>query len=121
MPVVTNLLPVEENIKLYHGDSWIETWAATDSAGDPVDLSTATVLIQIRKRKEPDAVLVFEADNDAATGITISGADNNEIAINKVVTGDTGVWFWDLQVTFQNGRVSTLRAGTATLTSDVSA
>src|SRR5690349_8366937 len=121
MAILTNLLPVEENVSLYHGDSWIETWTATDSSGDAVDLSTAVVLIQIRKKQDPGSDSIFEADSDAIGGISIGGTGNNEITINKVVTGDVGCWFWDLQVTFLSGRVSTLRAGTATLTNDISA
>jgi hypothetical protein len=117
---ITNLAATEEDVTIRRGASWVETWTITDQAGDPVDLSTAEVLLQVRKKQEPEGELVFAADNDAITGITIGGADNNEITISKVVDGDDGTWFWDLKITHTSGRVDYPRAGTILIHNNVS-
>lgn len=112
MPIVTNLEPVEENITFYNGQTWKESWTATDDAGDPIDLSTATVLIQVRKKQDSGSELIFEADNDAIGGITISGAGNDTIDLLKILDGDLGTWFWDLRITLSPTESYVRRAGT---------
>lgn len=120
MSEITNLAATEEKVTIRRGASWVETWAITDQAADPVDLSAADVLLQVRKKQEPDGELVFEADNAAIGGITIGGADDNEITVSKVVDGDDGTWFWDLKITHATGRVDYPRAGEILIHNNVS-
>lgn len=112
MAILTNLAPVEENITFYNGQTWKESWVATDDNGDPIDLSSATVTIQVREKQSTSSALVFEADNDAVGGITISGADNNTIDLLAIVDGDLGTWFWDLRITLSPTESYVRRAGT---------
>lgn len=84
--------PAKYNIKLWKGNTWAEVFALfKDSV--PINLSAAEVRIQLRRKPtSPTAdVTLTEAD-----GITVGGANNNEITVSKRINIAAGTYYWDL-------------------------
>lgn len=109
------------DLDLYSGDSYFLTvlWQMAD--GTPIDNSGYTALMDFRKKaSSADPALVTLTNGN---GITMGGADgliSIEIApADSALITDQAVY--DLQLTeTASGVVTTLIAGTATVTQDVS-
>ena len=111
----TDLTPATENVILYRGDTWVESWLVTNNSL-AVDLSAADVLLQIRRKKGGDILYTSEI----GTGITISGVDDNSIDHFGEVDIIPGTWYWDIQITLPSGQIFTGKAGTCQVIDDVS-
>lgn len=103
------------DIQHYKGDSWNLQAVINDCDNEPVDLTGASVKIQIRK-KSGDPVL-FELSTD--DGITIGGDDNNTLSWNRVVDLPQGIYKWDLQIIFLDTTVRTIFTGQFKIQSDI--
>jgi hypothetical protein len=86
------------------------------SDGTPIDLSAATVLIQVRRRSgaTPDISMTGSPD------ITISGAGNETVNVFKTIDIPAGKYYWDLQVTFSSGAIRTFLGGSFDVVDDIS-
>jgi len=104
--MASDFRPATLDIKLWRGDTWSQTFALTANSS-PIDLSTATVTIQIRKGCG-GTLMVTLTNGD---GITIGGVSNNEITIGKVISIDKGNYFWDMQVTQSVSSIKTYLTG----------
>jgi len=104
--MASDFRPATLDIKLWRGDTWSQTFALTANSS-PIDLSTATVTIQIRKGCG-GTLMVTLTNGD---GITIGGVSNNQITIGKVISIDKGNYFWDMQVTQSVSSIKTYLTG----------
>ena len=109
------------NLKVYSGDTYFMSVTWNDSTGTPIDNSGYTALMEFRKKAtSADPALVTLTDG---AGITLNGVDGTidiEIADTEtpLITNNS---VYDLQMTeTATGVVTTLIAGTAALTMDVS-
>ncbi len=84
--------PATYNIKLTKGNTWESVFTLfKDSV--PVNLSTAEVRIQIRRKATSATAEVTLTEAD---GITVGGANNNQVTISKRVTIAAGDYVWDM-------------------------
>jgi hypothetical protein len=104
--MASDFRPATLDIKIWKNDTWSQTFALTANS-TPIDLSTATVRIQIRKGCG-GTLMVTLTNGD---GITIGGVGNNEITIGKIISIDKGNYFWDMEVTQSVDSVKTYLTG----------
>lgn len=105
-------IPGELNITTYKGDTLYKTLTFTDGVGDPLDLSTATVTMQVRRKAGETALIdISEADD-----LTVS---TNTVLINHDVTIDKGSYQWDMQFVFASGIRRTYVAGSFEVNDDI--
>lgn len=89
-----NYLPGTYNVKMTKGNTWQTVFALfKDSA--PINLSTAEVRVQIRRKASSTTAEVTMTEAD---GITVGGASSNEISISKRIDIAAGDYVWDLLV-----------------------
>lgn len=110
-PVSISALPAVVNLSLYQGDDFTLLLNVSTPTGEPADLSQMTVESHIRP--DPAGVLAGEFE-PAVDGPVISlhlpGAVSSGLPLRCV---------WDAQITDQDDAVTTLAAGTITLTPEV--
>jgi len=105
-------IPGTLDITCYKGDTLYKTLTFTDAVGDPLDLSTATVNMQVRtKAGETPLISLSEADD-----ITVS---SNTVVIQHDVTIDKGSYKWDMQFVFASGITRTYVAGSFVVEDDI--
>lgn len=106
--------PTKTDLVIYRGDTGRFRVTVTDPDGNPVDVSTASWLCQIRRSPDsPEAVTldVFPVSGDSSSvDVGITPDQSLSIDPNSV---------WDLQMT-KGGDTVTLLAGLVRLTKDVS-
>ena len=108
--------PAQYNIQLWRNDSWVQTFAIT-AENVPVNLTGSTITIQVRKTANATAVDL--SLSTGGLGITIAGASNNQIVLNKVVNIAAGNYLYDMNVTFPSGVVKTYVWGTFLVQEDI--
>lgn len=99
-----DLSPVKQDVDIWKDDTWAMVLKVTTNTV-PVSFLGATIVIQIRKTIESAAIemTLTTAENT----ITISGAGNNIITLNKKITLDAGSYVYDMNVTFPNTQSKT--------------
>lgn len=104
------------NLTVMRGDTFDISFALTDPTNndEPLDLSGCTALMQIRKKSQTGTVLQELTDAD---GISIA---DGVIAFDKIIDCEAGDHYWDLQLTYTDGKVKTYFGGIATVLQDVS-
>jgi hypothetical protein len=108
-------VPATYNITAYKNDTLQLVFTFTDSTGAPINLSTATMLMQVRKKAgDTVALALTEAD-----GLTVSGAGSNIVTISKVISIAADIYSYDLQATFASGVVRTFIKGKFTVPADI--
>jgi hypothetical protein len=108
--------PAQYNIQLWRNDSWVQTFAIT-AENVPVNLTGSTITIQVRKTANATAIDL--SLSTGGLGITIAGASNNQIVLNKVVNIAAGNYLYDMNVTFPSGVVKTYVWGTFLVQEDI--
>jgi hypothetical protein len=96
-------------------DTFLKVLTFLDSDSNPVDLSSATLKMQIRKSFDTAVLLEFTE----GAGLTVSGAGNNIVTISKLITIPIpGTYQYDLQADF-GSMVRTYMEGSFTVTPDI--
>ncbi len=108
--------PAQYNIQLWRNDSWVQTFAIT-ADNVAVNLTGSTITIQVRKTANATAIDL--SLSTGGNGITIAGASNNQIVLNKVVNIAAGNYLYDMNVTFPSGVVKTYVWGTFLVQEDI--
>lgn len=111
-------LPATYDISAYLNDTLSLSFIFNNSDGDPIDLSSADIKMQVRK-KHDDPVLWTASEGD---GITVTGDDDNIISINKIVSDSQispGIYKYDIQATYSSGVITTYLRGDFTVESDI--
>jgi hypothetical protein len=113
MATTITRLPTQVNLVLYEGDDFTFMVSVKDSSGQPVDLTGVTARAQIRASITAPAILgSFTPTVDALAGnIWLHLADTVSSALPS-----TGVW--DVEID-RGGEITTLAAGTVSMTPDV--
>jgi hypothetical protein len=106
--------PAKFDIKMWRNDTWVEVFALTQNS-TPISLVGATIYIHIVKGCEGTATLTLTN----GSGITITGAGNNQISVSKLINIDKGNYKWDLQVSYSGGVVKTYLEGDFIVYDDV--
>jgi hypothetical protein len=107
--------PAQYNIQVWRNDSWVQTFAIT-ADNVAVNLTGSTITIQVRKTANASTIDLTLSTGD---GITISGASNNQIVLNKVVNISAGNYLYDMNVTFPSGVVKTYVWGSFLVQEDI--
>ena len=108
------MIPAVRDLDEYRGDTW-QAWGYIlddQVVPQPVDLQTATIRVQVRKRKGGDILL----DITNGSGVTVDV--DNQWHINALLDFQAGKHYWDFQVT-DGAVVTTYYAGTFRLHDDV--
>ena len=84
--------PAFKVINYYNGDTISKSYAVADSAGNPVDLSGMDLIFTLKKKKTG---VVIESLT-SASGIVISGADNDIFTLTLNFDLDLVRYFHDL-------------------------
>jgi len=108
-------VPATYNITAYKNDTLQLVFTFTDSSGAPIDLSTATMLMQVRKKAGDTVALALTEGN----GLTVSGAGNNIVTISKVISIAADIYQYDMQATFASGVIRTFIKGKFTVPADI--
>lgn len=107
-----SILPGELNITIYRNDTFRKTFTMTDGNGDPLDLSTCTVSMQVRK-KPGEEVLIGLTEGD---GLTVS---SNTVLAEFDVMIAKGSYRWDMQFVFASGVTRTYIYGDFIVEDDI--
>jgi archaellin len=106
-----SILPGDLDIEMYQNDTLRKTVTITEG-GDPVDMTNATVTMQVRTRAGEDVLLeLTEGD-----GLSVA---TNVITVEKDVDLEKGNYKYDLQVAFDSGITRTYLAGAFIVTADI--
>lgn len=116
------ITPAHEDIIIYQGATYFRryTWKTGDPA-TPVDLTGATLRMQVRETKHSDIPLL--SLSTGGSGITVTDAANGkftvraEAAQTDALSFTTGVY--DLEIKLADGTVTRLVEGSATLSRQV--
>ena len=112
--MASDFRPGKLDIQIWRNDTWQQVFTLLADT-TPINLSGATVYIQVRKGCA--GTLVLSLTN--SSGVTIGGASNNQITVNRLVNIDKGNYVWDMQVTFTTGVVKTYLEGDFIVYDDV--
>ena len=106
---------VRQNITWIKGDTFnpIMRFYSDEAKTAPIDLTGRTYRMQFRDR-EGTELLTAETGN----GITIGGADNNELAFDFIMDVPVGTNLYDLEQT-NNGVVTTIVGGFAIIKTEI--
>lgn len=110
----SDLRPAKWDIAMWRNDYWVQVYSLTLDS-NPIDLQNATVNIQIRKGCGGTLALSLTNGN----GVTITGANNNQVSISKLVDIEKGMYRWDMQITYASGVVKTYIEGDFEVQDDV--
>jgi len=113
--MATDFRPGKNDIQIWRNDTWRQTFVLTQNS-TPINLTGATITIQVRKGC--DGVLALSATTGGG-GITIAGAGNNEITVDKLVNIAKGKYVYDINVVFSSGYVRTYLEGDFIVYEDV--
>lgn len=115
--ITTKQEPVKWDMVLYRGDTWPSyTFTIKDGAGDPRDLSTASILMQVRE----DATSSVKKTLTHTDGFTVGGTGNATVAFDTEVDLQVGKYVADIQITYSTGEVKTYFSLTIDVKQDVS-
>lgn len=104
---------------LTRGDTWLGMpgLELIDVAGDPVDLTGASIKMQVKENQATETALL---EFSTADGITIDNAAGGVFSIGKSDVGvSAGLFVYDVQVTLSNGDRHTVLYGTWRILPDV--
>jgi hypothetical protein len=111
-PSSVSLLPAPLDLTWYAGDDFAVSLTLTDSGGSPIDLTGAVVIAQIRPRPGAPIAATFTS--------SITGNRIDLSLLGTATQSLSGAFAWDCQVTYGDGTVSTVAAGTVKIVSDIS-
>lgn len=112
MSEISTILPEALNFSVWKGDTFKKTLSFFDASNAPLDLSTASVKMQIRKKAgEP----VLESIS-SGYGITVV---SNQVSIEKMINIEKGTYRYDLEVTYASGIVRTYLSGLFKVSDDI--
>jgi hypothetical protein len=116
MPTLDTIVAETVDILALKGDTMEASFTLTDDNEAAIDLSGATLLMEVRKTAKSDDVELTLTESD---GITVSGAESNIINLSKIVDIDAGCYVYDIQATYGSGVVTTYLRGAFTVEEDV--
>ena len=83
--------------------------------GSPLDLTSATIELQSRKKGTNELVWSIDTDD----GITVTDAVNGVFEIDEqIISGEPGTFPYDIQITLSSGVIKTYVRGELTIERD---
>lgn len=107
--------PAQYNIQIWRNDTWSNK-IALFTGTTPINLTGATVEIQVRKTPNGDTAYMTLT---VGSGITIGGTDHNEVNISALVDINAGSYVYDMAVQFTDLTEKTYVWGTFIVYEDV--
>lgn len=107
-----DLRPQYHRIAILRNDTLPISFRITHNQ-EAVDLSAATVRMQVRQSATSSTVLIALTEGD---GITVTG---NTISVNKKITIAAGNYVYDLEIEYGSGDVRTYIFGDFVVTEDI--
>lgn len=109
---------MSSTIKIIRGDDVVLPVTFTDEDGDAIDITGATVFFTVKpdySADDTDALIAKEITSHTgpSLGQTTITLDDTDTAL------DGGVYIWDLQIKYSNGKFSSTIAGKLELIRDV--
>jgi hypothetical protein len=106
------------NFKHKRGDTFKAVNFQYKLNGTPIDLTAATVRMQLRK--ECGGLIALNLTSIANDGITITNAASGMFKINKQIINIAEYdYLYDIQITFANNTVESYLDGVFTITCDI--
>jgi hypothetical protein len=116
MATESNLvIAADHNFKLYKGDTFSAVLTFTDGSGSAINLSAATLVMQV-KSKATDSTSELELTE--GDGLTVSGGSSNIVTISSNHDLAAGRYVYDFQATTGSTVVTYLK-GFITVYQDV--
>lgn len=103
----------------YKGDTWDgAVFTFTDQDSNPIDLTGSTIRMKFRKGNINGAVSL--SLDSLGNGIILSDAVNGVVTIqSRILDINSGLHFYDMEITFADSRVKTYVKGNITITQDI--
>ena len=106
------------NFSTKRGDTFDEVLFELKKDGTAIDLTGATIKMQLRKAAGGPIFLEFTSVSSA--GITITDATAGKFKINSVIINlEANVYLYDIEITFASGEVRTWVSGQFTILNDI--
>lgn len=106
------------NFSTKRGDTFDEVLFELKKDGTAIDLTGATIKMQLRKAAGGPIFLEFTSVSSA--GITITDASAGKFKINSVIINlEANVYLYDIEITFASGEVRTWVSGQFTILNDI--
>lgn len=106
------------NFSAKRGDTFDEVAFELKKDGVAVDLTGATIHMQVRKA--PGSPVLLDFISTASAGITITDATAGKFKINSTIINlDANGYLYDIQITFSSGEVRTWISGQFTVSNDI--
>ena len=96
MADLTNIKPANHDITYYSGDKFDLSFTVTKDNGDAYSLSGKTLKMYIKYNRTDSTTVDTLTTTDSE--ITISGAGNNVVTFDKVMTMAAGTYVYDLEI-----------------------
>jgi hypothetical protein len=104
-------------VKLYRGDTWTRAWELRDAAGSPIDLTGASVRLQVR---DASGAVVIAASTTDGRIILMPASGRIDMLVPYSATGLVpGSYRFDLEVTHASGLRRTYEQDTLIVLEDV--
>ena len=103
-----DLGPTKINLNIYRGNTWSQTYSVFNDT-TPVDLSGSTISIQVKSSADSAEPLLSLSTTDST--ITITGDNDNQITLNKLVSIPAGKYVYDMRVSYPSNVVKTYTYG----------
>jgi hypothetical protein len=107
------------NFSTISGDTWSGATIGIKVNGVALDLTSASIEMQIRKTRLDTPILTLKSS--VVGEITISATPTDgKFTINPVViTGEPGGYYYDVEITLQDNSVKTYLSGVVTLIGEI--
>jgi hypothetical protein len=106
------------NFSTKRGDTFDEVLFELEKNGVAIDLTGATIHMQLRKAPGGNVFLNFISTGSA--GITITDATAGKFKINETIINiDANTYLYDIQITFSSGEVRTWISGQFAVLNDI--
>jgi hypothetical protein len=123
--VKAKIVPTRYDLEAYRGDTLSIPLRALDAAGAPLDITSYTILAQVRRTRLATTVdaafdVYVEDPLQGLYTIVLSPASWSAITCGETASDAASKYVWDAQLTSPSGEVSTHYAGAFVVNADVS-
>lgn len=106
------------NFSTKRGDTFDEVLFELKKDGIAINLTSATIRMQLRKA--PGGAIFLSLTSAGSAGITITDATAGKFKINSTIINlEATVYLYDIEITFASGEVRTWVSGQFTVLNDI--
>jgi hypothetical protein len=112
---ISTISAAQQDFDVYGGDTFnVVLKFFEDDNTTPINISTYTIAMQIKKSQTSTPLLSFTLGD----GLAIGGVGNNELTVSKIILIKGGTYFYDIEITMTDGTVVTYLQGIFNITQD---